>query len=61
MTSQSKKYPSRVAVNHNEKQGWVVLDQIRTVDKQRIVKILDCLTETEINVVKSIIKEMLVD
>lgn len=61
MTSQSKKYPTRIEVKHDNKQGWIVLDQIRTIDKQRIYKALDCLTISEIEKVKMIIKELLVD
>ena len=38
MTSSSKSYPTRVEVKHNKKKGWVVVDQIRTIDRKRIVK-----------------------
>jgi mRNA interferase MazF len=61
MTGQSKPYPTRIEVNHNNKSGWIVLDQIRTIDKQRIIKILDSLNEGEIEIVKITIKELLVD
>jgi len=61
MTSQSKGYPTRVQVKHNNKKGWVVIDQIRTIDKQRITKIVDNLTYAEIKKVKEVIKETLVD
>jgi mRNA interferase MazF len=61
MTSQSKKYPTRVEVRHNDKDGWVVIDQIRTIDKTRIVKILDKLSDKEIIKIKEVIKETLVD
>ena len=61
MTSQSKNYPSRIEIKHNNKKGWIVLDQIRTVDRIRILKILDRLSEKEITKLKSTIKEMLVD
>ena len=61
MTSQSKNYPTRIEVKHNNKKGWIVLDQIRTVDKQRILKILDILTDKEISKLKSTIKEIFVD
>ncbi|MBW6498522.1 MAG: type II toxin-antitoxin system PemK/MazF family toxin [Bacteroidales bacterium] len=61
MTSQSKKYPTRVEVKHDNKKGWIVLDQIRTIDKQRIFKALDRLSDGEIEKVKMIIKELLVD
>ncbi|MCB2196485.1 MAG: type II toxin-antitoxin system PemK/MazF family toxin [Bacteroidetes bacterium] len=61
MTSTSKKYPTRVSVKHDHKTGWIVLDQIRTIDKQRIIKSLDTLNEKEIQKVKMILKEIFVD
>lgn len=61
MTSSSKPYPTRVEVRQNKKKGWIVLDQIRTVDRQRIVKVLGHLSQKEIAVTKSIIKETFVD
>ena len=61
MTSQSRNYPTRIEVKHNQKNGWIVLDQIRTIDKQRVLKSLEKLTEKEIAKVKLIIKETFVD
>ena len=61
MTSSSKSYPTRIEVNHNNKKGWIVLDQIRTLDRQRIIKVLGNLTEKEIQKLKTILKETFVD
>lgn len=61
MTSSSKSYPTRIEVHHGEKIGWVVIDQIRTVDRQRIIKVLGKLTEKEVNQVKAVLKETFVD
>ena len=61
MTSNSKPYPTRVEVKHNKTRGWVVLDQIRTIDRKRIVKSFNSLTEKEINKVKTIIHETYVE
>ena len=61
MTSQSKSYPTRIEVFHDKKIGWVVVDQIRTIDKQRIVKTVEKLSKSEIKKLKSIIKETFVD
>lgn len=61
MTSSSKPYPTRVSVNRNATNGWVVLDQIRSIDRHRIIKILDHLSDKEIIKVKSIIQETYVD
>jgi len=57
MTTQSKPYPTRVEVKHHKKKGWVVLDQIRTIDRKRVVKLFEFLTEKEIYKVKSVIQE----
>ena len=40
MTTQGRPYPSRVLCRFEEKEGQVVLDQLRTVDKTRLVKFL---------------------
>ncbi|WP_396127413.1 type II toxin-antitoxin system PemK/MazF family toxin [Aurantibacillus circumpalustris] len=61
MTSNSKPYPTRVEVKHGKTKGWVVLDQIRTIDRKRIVKSFDSLTDKEIYKVKTIIQETYVD
>ena len=61
MTSSSKSYPTRIEINHNKTNSWVVLDQIITIDRKRVVKLLGALTEKEILKVKSIIKETYVE
>jgi mRNA interferase MazF len=61
MTSSSKTYPTRVEINHDRKKGWIVLDQIRTVDRQGIVKVLGNLNEKESIKVKIVIQETFVD
>jgi len=61
MTTNLKKYPTRVSVKHNDKNGMIAIDQIRTIDKTRILKIFDRLTKSEIANCKSIIKETFVD
>ncbi len=38
MTTQGQSYPTRVACQFQGKDGQIVLDQIRTVDKTRLVK-----------------------
>lgn len=61
MTSSSKHYPTRIEVKHNKTKGWVVIDQIRTIDRKRVAKVLGALTEKEIDKVKSVIQETFVD
>ena len=61
MTTSSKNYPTRIEVRHDNKIGWIVLDQIRTIDKQRIIKDFGRLTKSEINELKSVLKETYID
>jgi mRNA interferase MazF len=61
MTSTSRNYPTRIKVRHNDQDGWVVIDQIRTIDKIRIVKKLGNLAEKEIKECKKVIRETFVD
>lgn len=61
MITSSKNYPTRIEVRHDNKIGWIVLDQIRTIDKQRIIKDLGRLTKSEIKELKSVLKETYID
>ena len=61
MTTKSHSYPTRIPVKFDGKQGWIVLDQLRTVDGIRLVKQLGKITKKEVSEVKKVIKEMLVD
>ena len=61
ITSQSKDYPTRIKIKQNNKDGWIVIDQIRTIDKQRIIKVFDKLSVKEIEKIKLVIKETFVD
>lgn len=38
MTSAQKDYPTRISCTFKKKQGQIVLDQIRTIDKVRLIK-----------------------
>lgn len=61
MTTKSHDYPTRAPIRFAGKKGWVVVDQIRTIDKQRLVKILGIADFHTQLTIKNIIKEMLVD
>ena len=61
MTTNMKRYPTRVSIEHDGKKGMIVIDQIHTVDKIRILKILGKLTKSEIKKCKEVIKETFVD
>lgn len=58
MTTKGTAYPTRVACKFRGRQGQVVLDQIRTVDKSRLVSKLGRLDNPTQNQVLSILGEM---
>ena len=58
MTSTQRDYPSRVSVTFQRKKGQVVLDQIRTVDKSRLVKRLGVLPDARTREVVGVLQEM---
>jgi mRNA interferase MazF len=61
ITSQSKTYPTRVNFILEGKKNWVVIDQIRNIDKSRISKKIGHLDEGIVLQVKSVLKETFVD
>lgn len=61
MTSTSRKYPTRIKVKHNSQEGWIVIDQIRTIDKIRILKKFGSISEKEILECKRVIRETFID
>lgn len=61
MTTSSIKYPTRVKIKHDNKIGWIVLDQIQTIDRKRIIKVFGELQDFEIEELKSVLKETYID
>jgi len=61
MTTKSHDYPSRIPVTFQDKQGWIVLDQIRTVDKRRLIKRIGKIDAGTIARVKTVLSEMLIE
>lgn len=60
-TSSEKRYPTRTLIDQEQVKGMVALDQVRTIDKQRIIKTMGRLEWDSIKKVKEIIKETYVD
>ncbi|WP_298956282.1 type II toxin-antitoxin system PemK/MazF family toxin [uncultured Nonlabens sp.] len=61
MTTNLKNYPTRIKVKHNGKRGMIAIDQIRTIDKSRVLKTFNKLSKSEIQNCKEIIRETFVD
>lgn len=47
MTTKGRTYPTRVACQFQGKDGQIVLDQIRTIDKTRLVKKIGQISQDE--------------
>ncbi len=58
MTTKERPYPTRVPLKFKSKRGHVVLDQIRTVDKTRLVKKLGQVDSQTQRAVLSLLNEM---
>jgi mRNA interferase MazF len=58
MTTKGRIYPTRAICQFQNKEGQIVLDQIRTVDKARLVKKLSQISEIEQKVVLDILARM---
>jgi len=61
ITSTLRNLPMRFELNLENKAGIVCLDQIRCVDKLRLTKKISKLSNSETEVLKSILKEYLID
>jgi mRNA interferase MazF len=61
MTTKSHDYPSRVKIKFKNKNGWIMLDQIRCIDKSRLIKNLGKISDEDIKLVKEILNEMLIE
>ena len=60
MTSSLNNYPTRIKVIHKNKEGRIAIDQIRTIDKIRIVRVDGKLSHIEIENTKSVINRTFV-
>jgi len=58
MTTKGRPYPTRVPVRFRRKTGQIVLDQLRTVDKTRLVKRLGAVDLNTSNQVLALLAEL---
>jgi|SRR5438067_6095618 len=58
MTTQRRSYPTRVDCRFQGKAGQIVLDQLRTVDKARLIRRLGHVSPTVRKAVLSVLAEM---
>lgn len=60
VTSNSKKYPTRVEVSTVHTKGWAAIDQIRTIDKNRILQSFGQIDTSQMEEIKRVIHETFV-
>jgi mRNA interferase MazF len=58
LTSSGKAYPFRVPCVFDKKQGLIVLDQMRTVDRERLLRRLGAISEAELDSTLALLREM---
>jgi mRNA interferase MazF len=60
MTTTQRSYPTRVSLTFRNKTGQVALDQLRAVDRQRLVRKLGVISAKTAGEVSSVLVEMFV-
>ncbi len=58
MTTRGREYPTRITCTFQGRSGQIVLDQIRTVDKSRLIKRLGRISKPAQHKVLSVLQEM---
>ena len=58
MTTQGRKYPTRIACSFQGKNGQIILDQIRTVDKKRFVNKIGVISKNAQEKTLNILQDM---
>ena len=61
ITATLKNFPMRVEIILNDKSGQVALDQIRSIDKSRLLNKMGSLKQLEIENLKNILREYLIE
>ena len=61
LTTKSRNYPTRVKTYLAGKTSWIVLDQLRSIDRVRLYQRIGTIDTQTIGKVKQLIKAMLVD
>ena len=61
MTTVAGIYPTRVRIRHNKQTGWIVVDQLTTLERKKVLRPLGKLTNPEIRKLKDVIRETYVD
>ena len=58
LTTKGRNYPTRIPITFKNKKGQIVLDQIRTIDKNRLIKKLGTISKRKAEIVLDILAEM---
>jgi mRNA interferase MazF len=58
MTSKIKDYPTHIPITFKEREGRIILSQIRTIDQSRIIKKLGALNNKTASLVLETLREM---
>ena len=61
MTTGGYAYPFRIGCRFQKRDGFVVLDQVRTVDRKRLVQRLGRLAPSTVSKALSVLREMFVE
>lgn len=58
MTTGSRAAPYRVSINFSGKKGFILLDQIRTIDKRRLARRLGVISQRDLSATLALLQEL---
>lgn len=58
MTTGSRSAPYRVPISFSGKSGFILLDQIRTIDKRRLTRRLGAISRRDLSVTLALLQEL---
>lgn len=61
LTTEELDYPTRVPVRLRGREGWIVLDEIQTIEKRRLVRRCGRVDEKAIRQLRRVLLEMLIE
>ncbi len=61
LTTATRNYPTRIPVTIGRRKGWIVIDQIRTIDKIRLQNKIGSVAGQTSEKIKQVMKETFVD
>jgi mRNA interferase MazF len=61
VTSAPRSYPTRIRIRVQKKSAWMVVDQVRTIDRKRVIRKLGRISQEEARMLSEVLRETYVE